>query len=141
MLREDLSAVASQFPAGEGVAKLMKCYKYSLNYYAVQRWQTGDTPQHGLLNFTSLKRRFQKSDTQLEKNRQRNGRELKRAIAAKRKRCVFMIVLQFQEEKCSISFSYGSTDLRLYTSTKLKIVNYWFYSLKHKKQNLSLYNI
>ncbi len=31
---------------------------------------------------------------------------------------------------------YGSTDLRLYTSTKLKMVNYWFYSLKHKKNNI-----
>jgi hypothetical protein len=30
---------------------------------------------------------------------------------------------------------YGSTDLRLYTSTKPKMVNYWFYSLLHKKQN------
>jgi hypothetical protein len=29
--------------------------------------------------------------------------------------------------------SYGSTDLRLYTSTKLKIVIYWLYSLMHKK--------
>jgi hypothetical protein len=28
---------------------------------------------------------------------------------------------------------YGSTDLRLYTSTKQKMVNYWFYSLMHKK--------
>ncbi len=36
---------------------------------------------------------------------------------------------------------YGLTDLRLYTSTKLKIVNYWFYSLKLKKQNLYLNNI
>jgi uncharacterized membrane protein len=36
---------------------------------------------------------------------------------------------------------YGSTDLRLYTSTKQKIVNYWFYSLMHKKQNLCLNNI
>jgi hypothetical protein len=36
---------------------------------------------------------------------------------------------------------YGSTDLRLYTSTQLKIVNYWFYSLKHKKQNLYLNKI
>jgi hypothetical protein len=36
---------------------------------------------------------------------------------------------------------YGSTDLRLYTSTKLKIVNYWLYSLMHKNQNLYLNNI
>jgi hypothetical protein len=28
---------------------------------------------------------------------------------------------------------YGSTDLRLYKSTKLKIANYWLYSLMHKK--------
>jgi hypothetical protein len=33
---------------------------------------------------------------------------------------------------------YGLTDLQLYTSTKLKIVNYWLYSLIHKKQNLYL---
>jgi hypothetical protein len=36
---------------------------------------------------------------------------------------------------------YGSTDLRLYISTKQKIVNYWLYSLMHKKQNLYLNNI
>jgi hypothetical protein len=36
---------------------------------------------------------------------------------------------------------YGSTDLRLYTSTKLKMVNYWFYSLMHKKRNLYLNDI
>ncbi len=42
--------------------------------------------------------------------------------------------------KCCCS-GYGSTDLRLYTSTKLKIVNYRFYSLMHKKQNLYLNNI
>jgi hypothetical protein len=34
-----------------------------------------------------------------------------------------------------------STDLRLYTSTKLKIVNHCLYSFKHKKQNLYLNNI
>ncbi len=38
-------------------------------------------------------------------------------------------------------FGHGSTDLRLYTSTKLKMVKYRFYSLKHKKQNLYLNNI
>jgi hypothetical protein len=32
-------------------------------------------------------------------------------------------------------YSYSSTDLRLYTSTKLKIVNYWLYWIMHKKQN------
>jgi hypothetical protein len=38
---------------------------------------------------------------------------------------------------CSATpIGYGSTDLRLFTSTKLKIVNYWFYTLMHKKQNL-----
>jgi hypothetical protein len=36
---------------------------------------------------------------------------------------------------------YGSTDLRLYTSAKLKIVNYWLYSLMHNKQNLYVNNI
>jgi hypothetical protein len=29
---------------------------------------------------------------------------------------------------------YGSTDLQLYTSTKLKIVKYWLYSLMHKNK-------
>jgi hypothetical protein len=32
------------------------------------------------------------------------------------------------------SDGYGLTNLRLYTSTKLKMVNYWLYSLMHKKK-------
>jgi hypothetical protein len=35
----------------------------------------------------------------------------------------------------------GSTDLRLYTSTKLKIVKYWLYSLMHKKKHFYFNNI
>jgi hypothetical protein len=35
----------------------------------------------------------------------------------------------------------GSTDLRLYTSTKLKIVNYLLYSPMHKEQKLYWNNI
>jgi hypothetical protein len=42
---------------------------------------------------------------------------------------------------CVSSHGYGSTDLRLYTSTKQKIANYWLYSVMHKKQNLYLNNI
>ncbi len=38
-------------------------------------------------------------------------------------------------------WGYGSTDLRLDTSTKLKMVNYWWYWLHHKKKNLYLNNI
>jgi hypothetical protein len=36
---------------------------------------------------------------------------------------------------------HGSTDLRLDTSTKLKMVNYWWYRPHHKKQHLYLNNI
>jgi hypothetical protein len=43
--------------------------------------------------------------------------------------------------KIVLVFSYGSTDLQLYTSTKLKIVNYWLYSHMHRKQNLYLNNV
>jgi hypothetical protein len=32
-----------------------------------------------------------------------------------------------------ISAGYGSTDLRLYTFTKRKVVNYWLYSPMYKK--------
>ncbi len=35
----------------------------------------------------------------------------------------------------------GSTDLQLDTSTKLKMVSYWWYRPKHKKKNLYLNNI
>jgi hypothetical protein len=38
-----------------------------------------------------------------------------------------------EELKLNGMEGYGSKDLRLYTSTKLKMVNYWFYPLKHKK--------
>ncbi len=42
----------------------------------------------------------------------------------------------------TLSFSgYGSTDLRLDTSTKLKMVTCWWYWHHHKKQNLYLNNI
>jgi hypothetical protein len=34
---------------------------------------------------------------------------------------------------CFCTAGYNSTDLRLYTSTKLKIVNYWLYSPMYKK--------
>lgn len=61
-LREDLADVAAQFPPGEGVQKLMKTYKYSLNYFEVQRWRAGDASPHGLLNVVALRKRFQKSD-------------------------------------------------------------------------------
>jgi hypothetical protein len=40
-----------------------------------------------------------------------------------------------------LAHGYGLTKLRLYTSTKLKIVNYWFYSHMYKNKNLYLNNI
>ncbi len=39
------------------------------------------------------------------------------------------------------NFGGGSTDLRLYTSTKLKNVNCWLYLPMHKKQNLYFNNM
>jgi hypothetical protein len=37
---------------------------------------------------------------------------------------------------CVLCGGYDWTDLRLYTSTKLKIANYWFYLLTPKKQHI-----
>ncbi len=44
-------------------------------------------------------------------------------------------------DKINTLGGYSSTDLRLYTSTKQRIVHYLFYSLMHKEQNLYLNNI
>ncbi len=41
-----------------------------------------------------------------------------------------MAVMLF-ELYCAMWNGYGSTDLQLFTSTKLKIVNYWLYSPMH----------
>jgi hypothetical protein len=49
----------------------------------------------------------------------------------------------FLTRSCAVNVLEGcdSTDLRHYTSTKQKIVNYWFYSIVHKKKKLYLNNI
>ncbi len=85
-LREDAADVAGQFQEEDWDRELIKTYKYSLYYYAVQRWRAGELPFHGLLNFTSMKKRFGQADAQLEKNKAENMEGLQRAFAAKRRR-------------------------------------------------------
>jgi hypothetical protein len=46
-----------------------------------------------------------------------------------------------QPFSCTSHEGGGSTDLRLFISTKLTIVNYWLYSLMYNKQNYYLNNI
>ncbi len=52
---------------------------------------------------------------------------------------IYMITLMIEVSVVSMmAAGYGSTDLRLDTSTKLKMVNYWWYWPHHKKKNLYL---
>jgi hypothetical protein len=46
----------------------------------------------------------------------------------------FLRYIIFLMNKIEMDDGYGSTDLRLYTSTKQKIVNYWFDSLMQKNK-------
>jgi hypothetical protein len=45
------------------------------------------------------------------------------------------------DTEVSIRIGDGSTDLWLYTSTKLKIVNCWLHPPRHKKQNFNFNNM